>query len=177
MIDSGLRRGSRLFADEVKGHQNLSITGGTRMAKITKHDLVETTGMYSFIFVQLPFFESLHDFSSYIDSRPACFISWSPVTVPYATLVAPLAFSYALWPTPAFAFPHPGLTVAFAKPSSAYASGEVHHGTDAKKVTLPLFESSFNGWIFEVSITPGKPSTTPAVCLKVRAACAPPSKL
>lgn len=41
----------------------------------------------------------------------------------------------------------------------------------------PLFEFSFKGSIFEVSIMPGLPSTTPAVWLKFRVACLSPSKL
>ena len=44
-------------------------------------------------------------------------------------------------------------------------------------VCSPLFESSLSGSMFADSMIPGRPSTTPAVRLKLRAASRPPAKV
>ena len=114
-------------------------------------------------------------------SLPACFAPSSPTACPYASFAAPAATvaapdAYDDAVEPPF---DDGALVAFAQPSSTNARmGQRPCGDGWSEARhAPLFEFSLSGSMFADSMMPGRPSTTPAVWLKLRAASRSPAKL
>lgn len=127
-----------------------------------------------------------------IASCPACFVASSPTAWPYANLAAPAATLAAVEavdagePTTPDAVelrpvePVPDeVERAFAQPSSIHGTMIVSFRTSELNIVqyLPLFELSLRGSMCVDSMIPGRPSTTPAVCLKFRCASRCPVKL